>query len=110
MRGVLVMPDIIKIEFHLFNPAWVQAETANGVSHLAKIYDMDPLRLLLERFEASLTLEWLEQPARPDDVYRGALLAIRDMRKVVGEAVEFAIVREAQEKAKDVEHKKWRMP
>ena len=105
-----MIPDLIKLEFHLFNPAWVEAETAQGVAHIAKAGGLDHLRTLLERFEANLTLEWLEQPSRTDDVYRGSLLVIRDMRKVVGEALEFAAIREAQEKAKGVEHKKWRMP
>lgn len=101
--------DLIKLEFHLFDPSCVDTETTNGISQMAKIRGADHLKVLLDRFFDNLNAEWLAHPRHKDDLYRGALLAIQDIQRVLEDAHGLAIVRDSQEKAKGVEPKKWRM-
>jgi hypothetical protein len=100
--------DLIKLEFHLFDPSCVDTETTNGISQLARIHGADHLKVLLTKFFENLSVEWLSQPRHKDDLYRGALLAIQDVERVLEDAHGLAIVRDTQEKAKGVEPKKWR--
>ena len=101
--------DLIKLEFHLFDPACVNTETTNGLSQMAKIRGAEHMKVLLDNFFELLSIEWLAHPRHKDDLYRGALLAIQDIQLVLADAHGLAIVRDSQEKSKGVEPKKWRM-